>query len=66
MLRRNPSRFIDYVVTCAMGEDLYHLRKVVRGKVGAIVKERNRKVPPGAISGPRRHSVTGTTSASPP
>ena len=58
MLRRNPSRFIDYVVTCAMGEDLYHLRKVVRGKVGAIVKELNREGSTGAISGPRRHSVT--------
>ena len=45
MLRQNPSRFIDYVVTCAMGEDLYHLRKVVREKVAAIVKERNLEVP---------------------
>ena len=45
MLRQNPSRFIDYVVTCAMGEDLYHLRKVVRDKVAAIIKERDREVP---------------------
>jgi len=40
MLRQNPSRFIDYVVTCAMGEDLYHLRQVVRDKVAAIIMER--------------------------
>jgi radical SAM superfamily enzyme YgiQ (UPF0313 family) len=45
MLRQNPSRFIDYVVTCAMGEDLYHLRKVVRQKVAAIIKGRDLEVP---------------------
>jgi len=45
MLRQNPSRFIEYVVTCAMGEDLYHLKKVVREKVAAIIKERDLKVP---------------------
>jgi hypothetical protein len=51
MLRKNPSRFTDYVVTCAMGEDLYHLRKVVRDKVGAIVKELNREAPPAPFQG---------------
>jgi len=45
MLRQNPSRFIDYIVTCAMGEDLYHLRKVVRQKVAAIIKERHLALP---------------------
>ena len=45
MLRQNPSRFIGYIVACAMGEDLYHLRKVVREKVAAIIKERDLKVP---------------------
>jgi radical SAM superfamily enzyme YgiQ (UPF0313 family) len=45
MLRQNPSRFIDYVVTCAMGEDLYYLKKVVRSKVAAMIKERTMEVP---------------------
>jgi radical SAM superfamily enzyme YgiQ (UPF0313 family) len=45
MLRRNPGRFIDYVVTCAMGADLYYLREVVRAKVAAIIKERHLEVP---------------------
>ena len=45
MLRQNPSRFIDYVVTCAMVADLIHLRKVVRQKVAAIIKERKIEVP---------------------
>jgi radical SAM superfamily enzyme YgiQ (UPF0313 family) len=47
MLRQNPSRFIDYTVTCAMGEDLYHLRTSVRQKVAAIIKERKIEVPAG-------------------
>ncbi|MBM4302610.1 MAG: DUF4070 domain-containing protein [Deltaproteobacteria bacterium] len=45
MLRQNPSRFIDYVVTCAMGEDLYHLRQEVRDKVAAIIKALAREAP---------------------
>jgi hypothetical protein len=45
MLRRNPSRFIDYIVTCAMGEDLIDLRTVVRDKVTAMIKERDMEVP---------------------
>jgi radical SAM superfamily enzyme YgiQ (UPF0313 family) len=45
MLRQNPSWFIDYIVTCAMGEDLIHLRKVVRQKVAAIIQERGLEVP---------------------
>ena len=42
---QNPSRFIDYFVTCAMGEDLIHLRQMVREKVAAMIKERDLKVP---------------------
>jgi hypothetical protein len=45
MLRQNPNRFIDYVVTCAMGEDLYHMRQVVRDKVAAIIMEQKIEVP---------------------
>jgi radical SAM superfamily enzyme YgiQ (UPF0313 family) len=44
MLRQNPSRFIDYIVTCAMGEDLYYLREVVHDKVAAIIKGQDREV----------------------
>jgi radical SAM superfamily enzyme YgiQ (UPF0313 family) len=45
MLRQNPSRFIDYIVTCAMGEDLYYLRQVVSQKVAAMVHELDREAP---------------------
>jgi hypothetical protein len=51
MLRQNPSRFIDYVVTCAMGADLMHLREVVRQKVAAILKESHLEVPAAASRG---------------
>jgi radical SAM superfamily enzyme YgiQ (UPF0313 family) len=40
MLWRNPTRFVEYIVTCAMGEDLFNLRRVVREKATAIIKER--------------------------
>ena len=60
MLRQNPSRFIDYVVTCAMGEDLYYLRKVVRGKVATIIKERGPGNSCGEILGQCRGSMNGT------
>ncbi len=39
MLRKNPSRFVDYIVTCAMGQDLYYLRQVVSDKVAALLLE---------------------------
>ena len=31
---------MQYFVTCAMGEDLFNMRKVVREKATAIIKER--------------------------
>jgi len=45
MLRRNPTRFVEYIVTCAMGEDLFNMRKVVREKATAIIQERQIEVP---------------------
>jgi len=44
MWRQNPTRLIGYIVTCAMGEDLFNLRGVVREKAMAIIKERQRGV----------------------
>ncbi|MFA5111829.1 MAG: B12-binding domain-containing radical SAM protein [Desulfobaccales bacterium] len=40
MLWHNPSRIEQYFTTCAMGEDLFHMRQVVREKVTAIIKAR--------------------------
>ncbi len=40
MWRRNPSRFVEYISTCAMGEDLFNIRQVVRETATAILKER--------------------------
>ena len=45
MLRKNPSRVKQYLVTCVEGEDLFDIRQIVRDKVAAIIKERNLKVP---------------------
>jgi hypothetical protein len=45
MFRRNPTRFVEYIVTCAMGEDLFNMRKVVREKATAIIQERQIEVP---------------------
>ena len=45
MLRQNPSRVKQYLVTCVEGEDLFDMRQIVRDKVAAIIKERNLKVP---------------------
>jgi radical SAM superfamily enzyme YgiQ (UPF0313 family) len=39
MLWRNPTRFVEYIVTLAMGEDLFNMRRVVREKALAIIKE---------------------------
>jgi len=44
MLRHNPTRFVDYIVTCAMGEDLFNMRRIVREKAMAIMKERQIEV----------------------
>jgi radical SAM superfamily enzyme YgiQ (UPF0313 family) len=45
MWQQNPTRLIGYIVTCAMGEDLFNLRGVVREKARAIIKERQIGVP---------------------
>jgi radical SAM superfamily enzyme YgiQ (UPF0313 family) len=44
MLRHNPTRFMGYIVTCAMGGDLFDMRRVVREKVTAIIEERQIEV----------------------
>jgi radical SAM superfamily enzyme YgiQ (UPF0313 family) len=41
---QNPSRLVQYFTACAMGEDLYHLRKVVREKGAAIIKALDQEV----------------------
>ncbi len=51
MWRQNPSRLVQYFVTCAEGEDFFDMRKMVREKVTAIIKERRIEVPAAA---PRR------------
>jgi radical SAM superfamily enzyme YgiQ (UPF0313 family) len=45
MLRQNPSRFLQYFVTCVEGEDLFDIRKVVKEKAAAIMKTL-RQAPP--------------------
>jgi hypothetical protein len=45
MLRKNPTRFAEYIGTCAVGEDLFNMRRVVREKATAIIKERQIGVP---------------------
>jgi len=45
MWRQNPTRFVEYLATCAMGEDLFDMRRVVREKATAIIKERQIEVP---------------------
>ena len=44
MLRHNPTRFMGYIVTCAMGGDLFNMRRVVREKATVIIKERQLEV----------------------
>ena len=44
-MRHNPTWFVEYFVTCAMGEDLFNMRKVVREKATANIKERQIEVP---------------------
>ena len=53
---QNPSRFVEYISTCAMGEDLFDMRRVVREKAMAIIKEQQLGVAkaralPGAVLG---------------
>ena len=56
MLRQNPTRFVEYIVACAMGEDLFNMRRVVREKAATIIHERQIEVPatpswPGGLQG---------------
>ncbi len=44
MWKQNPSRFVDYLTACIIGEDLFCLRKIVREKITAIMKERGLEV----------------------
>ena len=54
--RQNSTRLVEYIVTCAVGEDLFNMRRVVREKAMAIIEERQLGVPraqalPGAALG---------------
>jgi hypothetical protein len=44
MWKHNPTRFVEYMATCAMGEDLFNMRRVVRERATAIIKERKVEV----------------------
>jgi radical SAM superfamily enzyme YgiQ (UPF0313 family) len=50
--RKNPTRFVEYIATCAVGEDLFDMREVVREKAAAIMAARQ----PGV---PRPHALVG-------
>ena len=45
MWRQNPTRFVEYIASCAVGEDLFSMRRVVREKTMALIKERQLGVP---------------------
>jgi radical SAM superfamily enzyme YgiQ (UPF0313 family) len=45
MSQQNPSRFKSYLASCAKGEDLFKMRKIVREKITAIMQERGIDVP---------------------
>jgi len=45
MLRENPTRFIMYIRTCAMGLDLVPMRSMVREQITALIKERKMETP---------------------
>ncbi|MHB9075094.1 MAG: B12-binding domain-containing radical SAM protein [Desulfobaccales bacterium] len=45
MLRQNPTRFKQYFVTCVEGEDLFEIRKIVREKATAIIRDLKLKLP---------------------
>jgi len=50
--RQNPTRFVEYISTCAVGEDLFNMRRVVREKAMAIIEARQLGVPrPRALPG---------------
>jgi radical SAM superfamily enzyme YgiQ (UPF0313 family) len=54
MLRQNPTRFKQYFVTCVEGEDLFDIKKVVREKATAIIKDLKLQLP----AGPSRRGAT--------
>jgi radical SAM superfamily enzyme YgiQ (UPF0313 family) len=54
ILRQNPTRFRQYFVTCVEGEDLFDIRKTVREKATAIIRDLKLKLP----AGPPRSSAT--------
>jgi radical SAM superfamily enzyme YgiQ (UPF0313 family) len=45
MWRENPARFVEYIATCAVGEDLFNMRRVVREKAMTIIEKRHLGVP---------------------
>jgi radical SAM superfamily enzyme YgiQ (UPF0313 family) len=45
MWRQNPTRFRQYFVTCVEGEDLFDMRKIVREKATAIIKDLKLRLP---------------------
>jgi radical SAM superfamily enzyme YgiQ (UPF0313 family) len=46
MWRQNPSRLPDYVMVCALGDDLFALRKAVRERITALMLEQGLQAPP--------------------
>jgi len=48
MWRQNPGRFTKYLEACAIGEDLFEMRRTVRAKVAANMQERWREADAGA------------------
>jgi hypothetical protein len=48
MWRQNPSRLLQYCVTCVEGEDFFDMRRMVREKITALIKERRIEVPAAA------------------
>jgi radical SAM superfamily enzyme YgiQ (UPF0313 family) len=42
MWKQNPSRIKSYLTACAMGEDLFMMRRIVGEKITAIMKERGK------------------------
>jgi radical SAM superfamily enzyme YgiQ (UPF0313 family) len=71
MWRQNPTRFRQYFVTCVEGEDLFDIRKVVRERATAIIKDLQLKVqapqshrgaaPEGRVSDISRHPAPSRT-----
>ena len=55
MCRQNPSRLKQYSVTCVEGLDFFDMRRMVREKVTALIKERHLDVSPAA---PRRRAAS--------